>query len=90
MEVIEALNPTAAPVESELLGGKWSLLYTGASAEDAAKRRAKEVRRAGCLYYNDNYVIAQDTLAGKVQHPWTGGGGGAAAATTLPSNGPKP
>jgi len=34
MEAIEALNPTAAPADSELLGGKWSLLYTGASAED--------------------------------------------------------
>jgi hypothetical protein len=95
MEAIEALNPTAAPVESELLGGKWSLLYTGASAEDAAKRRAKEVRRAGCLNYNDNdnYVTARDSWAGEVQHPWTEGGargGGGAAATTLPSNGPKP
>jgi hypothetical protein len=42
MEAIEALNPTAAPADSELLGGKWSLLYTGASAEDAARRRQKE------------------------------------------------
>ena len=45
MEAIEALNPTAVPVDSELLSGKWSLLYTGASAEDAASRRVKEVRR---------------------------------------------
>jgi len=68
MEAIEALNPTAAPVESELLGGKWSLLYTGASAENAATRRAKEVRRAGCLNYNgnDNNIIALDRWAGVV------------------------
>ena len=44
MEAVETLNPTAVPVDSELLSGKWSLLYTGASAEDAATRRAKEVR----------------------------------------------
>jgi hypothetical protein len=42
MEAVEALNPTASPANSQLLGGKWSLLYTGASLEDAAKRRAKE------------------------------------------------
>ena len=68
MEAIEALNPTAAPVESELLGGKWSLLYTGASAENAATRRAKEVRRAGCLNYtgNDNNILALDRWAGVV------------------------
>ena len=42
MEAVEALNPTPAPAESTLLEGKWSLLYTGASVEDAAKRRAKE------------------------------------------------
>ena len=43
MAAIEGVNPTAAPASSELLGGKWSLLYTGASADDAANRRLKEV-----------------------------------------------
>jgi hypothetical protein len=42
MEAIESLNPTAEPADSKLLGGKWSLLYTGASAEDSANRRLKE------------------------------------------------
>lgn len=42
MEAIESLNPTAEPADSDLLAGNWSLLYTGASAEDSAKRRAKE------------------------------------------------
>ena len=47
MEAIEILNPTPSPADSALLGGKWSLLYTGASAQDAALRRAKEVRLLG-------------------------------------------
>ena len=42
MEAIEKLNPTSAPATSLLLAGKWSLLYTGASVEDAAQRRVKE------------------------------------------------
>jgi len=42
MESLEALNPTATPANSDLLGGRWSLLYTGASAQDAAQRRQKE------------------------------------------------
>lgn len=40
---LEAVNPTKDPaVNKELLTGKWSLLYTGASAEDAAKRAELE------------------------------------------------
>ena len=40
---LEAVNPTKDPaVNKELISGKWSLLYTGASAEDAAKRAELE------------------------------------------------
>ena len=40
---LEAVNPTKDPaVNRELITGKWSLLYTGASAEDAAKRAELE------------------------------------------------
>ena len=40
---LEAVNPTKDPaVNKELITGKWSLLYTGASAEDAAKRAELE------------------------------------------------
>lgn len=42
LEALERLNPTTSPASSDLLGGKWSLLYTGASVEDAAQRRVKE------------------------------------------------
>ena len=30
VEALEALDPTSNPVQSELLSGRWSLLYTGA------------------------------------------------------------
>jgi len=39
---LEEANPTQEPASSILLGGKWSLLYTGASEEDVATRRRKE------------------------------------------------
>lgn len=32
VEALEALDPTPNPVQSELLSGRWSLLYTGAAA----------------------------------------------------------
>jgi len=50
VQSLELMNPTIAPASSSLLGGKWSLLYTGAEAsiggvgeEDVvANRRQKE------------------------------------------------
>ena len=42
IEELERLNPCACPVESPLLSGKWSLLYTGAADASSADRRRKE------------------------------------------------
>jgi hypothetical protein len=42
IEELERLNPCASPVESPLLSGKWSLLYTGAADVSVADRRSKE------------------------------------------------
>jgi hypothetical protein len=42
IEELEQLNPCARPVESPLLSGKWSLLYTGAAEASIADRRSKE------------------------------------------------
>ena len=39
---LEAVNPTRDPAVAPGITGKWSLLYTGASAEDAAKRAELE------------------------------------------------
>ena len=42
MRSLEAVNPTRDPAVAPGITGKWSLLYTGASAEDAAKRAELE------------------------------------------------
>ena len=42
VRAIEALNRTADPAIAEGISGRWSLLYTGATQEDAAKRAELE------------------------------------------------
>ncbi len=42
VEELERLNPCVCPVESPLLSGKWSLLFTGAADASASDRRSKE------------------------------------------------
>jgi hypothetical protein len=42
IELLERLNPCDCPVESPLLSGKWSLLYTGAADASSSDRRRKE------------------------------------------------
>ena len=39
---LEALNETNDPAVSQKISGKWALIYTGASADDAAKRAQME------------------------------------------------
>ncbi|KAK9811528.1 hypothetical protein WJX72_005364 [[Myrmecia] bisecta] len=39
VEALEACNPTASPVGSELISGNWSLLYTEPIREGDAKQR---------------------------------------------------
>lgn len=42
VRALEAANATRDPATSSKISGKWALIYTGASAADAARRAAKE------------------------------------------------
>ncbi|KAK3262196.1 hypothetical protein CYMTET_28935 [Cymbomonas tetramitiformis] len=42
LEILEAMNPTADPAASELISGKWSLLYTGPTTAEASAERARK------------------------------------------------
>ena len=42
VRALEAANATRDPATSSKISGKWALIYTGASAADAASRAAKE------------------------------------------------
>lgn len=48
VEALEALDPTPNPVQSELLSGRWSLLYTGAPRFWALKRLHNITGRGNC------------------------------------------
>mgnify|MGYP002841288445 CR=1 FL=1 len=64
---LEAINPTKDPATNkELITGKWSLLYTGASAEDAAKRAELEGAIGSALteVSGSSGNVAVDTAAG--------------------------
>jgi len=82
---LEAVNPTKDPaVNKELLTGKWSLLYTGASAEDAAKRAELEGAIGSALteVSGSSGNVAKkrddddDVVAGSSSDGGGGGGGG--------------
>ena len=64
---LESINPTKDPATNkELITGKWSLLYTGASAEDAAKRAELEGAIGSALteVSGSSGNVAVDTAAG--------------------------
>ena len=64
---LEAINPTKDPATNKtLITGKWSLLYTGASAEDAAKRAELEGAIGSALteMSGSSGNVAVDTAAG--------------------------
>ena len=42
VRALESMNATRDPATSSKISGKWALIYTGASAADAARRAAKE------------------------------------------------
>ena len=64
---LESINPTMDPATNkDLITGKWSLLYTGASAEDAAKRAELEGAIGSALteVSGSSGNVAVDTAAG--------------------------